>query len=96
MNNYIQRRNSATFKRCQERYDAMEHPDYYNDHDDEPVCCVCGEWADKDGYDGPVCDNCLKAPKCPTCGNNRQVWVNQDTEKMTCHRFGCHTVIETK
>jgi hypothetical protein len=32
-------------------------------------------------------------PDCPRCGNNRQVWVNQLTGVMTCHRAGCHTEI---
>lgn len=32
-------------------------------------------------------------PNCPDCGNNRQVWVNQITGKMTCHRAGCHKEI---
>jgi len=27
---------------------------------------------------------------CPKCGNNRQVWVNQITKKLTCHRYGCN------
>jgi len=30
---------------------------------------------------------------CPKCDNNRQVWKNQITGKLTCHRAGCHTVI---
>jgi len=33
-------------------------------------------------------------PECPWCGNNRQVWENQITGKMTCHRAGCHIEIE--
>ena len=28
-------------------------------------------------------------PICPRCGNNRQVWKNQISGKMTCHRLGC-------
>jgi len=32
-------------------------------------------------------------PDCPKCGNNRQVWKNQITGKLTCHRAFCHTVI---
>lgn len=28
-------------------------------------------------------------PACPRCGNNRQVWVNQLTGVLTCHRYGC-------
>lgn len=30
---------------------------------------------------------------CPKCGDNRQVWINQITGLLTCHRAGCHTVI---
>lgn len=33
-------------------------------------------------------------PDCPHCGNNRQVWRNQITNKLTCHRAYCNTVIE--
>ena len=33
-------------------------------------------------------------PDCPKCGNNRQVWKNQITGKLTCHRAFCHTVIK--
>lgn len=33
-------------------------------------------------------------PKCPRCGNNRQVWVNQHSGRWTCHRAFCDTVIE--
>lgn len=33
-------------------------------------------------------------PACPRCGNNRQVWKNQLTGKLTCHRAFCHTVIK--
>ena len=39
-------------------------------------------WREKEGV-----------PACPTCGNNRQVWVNQITRKLTCHRAGCHREI---
>lgn len=34
-----------------------------------------------------------EAPCCPKCGDNAQVWKNQVTGKMTCHRAGCHTEI---
>lgn len=34
-------------------------------------------------------------PNCPKCGNNRQVWRNQVTDLLTCHRLGCDTVIAT-
>jgi hypothetical protein len=33
-------------------------------------------------------------PNCPKCGNNRQVWKNQLTGKMTCHRAYCQTEIK--
>lgn len=32
VNNYY--RNAAIFARCQANYDAMEHPDYYDDDDE--------------------------------------------------------------
>ena len=32
-------------------------------------------------------------PACPKCGNNRQVWVNQLTGVLTCHRYGCQIEI---
>ena len=48
----------------------------------------------------PSAVNCLRCrktkafragpPSCPKCGNNRQVWRNQLTGVMTCHRVGCH------
>ena len=31
---------------------------------------------------------------CPKCGNNRQVWTNQVTGRLTCHRAGCHAELE--
>ena len=27
---------------------------------------------------------------CPRCGSSAQVWPNQLTGKLTCHRVGCH------
>lgn len=27
---------------------------------------------------------------CPKCESGSQVWVNQITRKVTCHRVGCH------
>lgn len=38
--------------------------------------------------------NCKELPICPNCGNNRQVWVNQITNKFTCHRTWCHLELE--
>jgi hypothetical protein len=32
------------------------------------------------------------SPKCPKCGSHTQLWVNQDTKKLTCHRWGCNNV----
>ena len=32
-------------------------------------------------------------PACPKCGDNRQVWANQITGLLTCHRAHCHTVV---
>jgi hypothetical protein len=33
------------------------------------------------------------APPCPKCGDNRQVWDNQITGRLTCHRAHCHTEV---
>jgi hypothetical protein len=33
-------------------------------------------------------------PVCPQCLTSSQVWVNQITGKLTCHRVGCHIAIE--
>lgn len=33
--------------------------------------------------------NIEAAIKCPKCGNDRQIWRNQLTHKLTCHRVGC-------
>lgn len=30
------------------------------------------------------------APECPKCGSAAQVWENQITHRLTCHRVGCH------
>ena len=27
---------------------------------------------------------------CPRCKSSAQVWPNQSTGKLTCHRVGCH------
>lgn len=32
-------------------------------------------------------------PPCPRCGNSRQVWRNQITGLLTCHRAYCDTVV---
>lgn len=29
---------------------------------------------------------------CPNCGNSRQVWINQITKRLTCHRWGCNNM----
>lgn len=34
-------------------------------------------------------------PNCPKCGNNRQVWANQITKVLTCHRAHCDTQIDS-
>jgi hypothetical protein len=36
------------------------------------------------------------APICPRCGDGRQVWKNQITGLLTCHRAFCNTVITPK
>ena len=30
---------------------------------------------------------------CPICNSNTQVWINQITNKVTCHRVGCNNRI---
>ncbi len=30
---------------------------------------------------------------CPLCESNTQVWVNQLTNKLTCHRYGCNNKV---
>jgi len=44
--------------------------------------------------DAPHCKPVNATPVCPKCGSDRQVWLNQIANKMTCHRAYCHTVIE--
>ena len=34
-------------------------------------------------------------PICTKCGNNRQVWVNQLTDRITCHRASCYIELDT-
>ena len=29
---------------------------------------------------------------CPNCRSYTQVWVNQLTNKLTCHRYGCNNL----
>jgi tRNA(Ile2) C34 agmatinyltransferase TiaS len=52
----MERKNADTFKICQARYDNMQHPDYYRE--DPPPCHICGDDADSDGSEGPICDDC--------------------------------------
>jgi hypothetical protein len=49
-------------------------------------CSICGKPHEE--------NRCPEAPDCPRCGNNRQVWVNQITGQLICHRANCHTVIQ--
>jgi len=35
----------------------------------------------------------LPPPKCPKCKTNSQVWFNQTTGKLTCHRAYCQVEI---
>ena len=36
-------------------------------------------------------------PACPACGSNSQVWRNQITGAMACHRVSCHgAALETQ
>ena len=50
------------------------------------TCSICGEQHEE--------NRCPKAPDCPRCGNNLQVWKNQITGSITCHRAFCHTIIQ--
>ena len=49
------------------------------------ICRICGEDHEE--------NRCTKAPPCPKCGDNRQVWLNQINGELICHRAFCHTVI---
>jgi len=51
------------------------------------VCKICSERHEE--------NNCHSATNCHKCGNNRQVWVNQITGVLTCHRSYCNTEIDT-
>jgi anaerobic ribonucleoside-triphosphate reductase len=53
---------------------------------ESPQCTICSEFHEE--------NRCDKAPICPKCGNNRQVWVNQITGVITCHRAYCDTEIK--
>ena len=55
MSNYMERKNAATFAKCQARYDNMQHPDYYRE---DPPCHICGDDAELDGDEGPICEHC--------------------------------------
>ena len=68
-------------------------------------CCKCGKPTEnthsyKMVYDvvDYICPDCQEIkdmqPICPTCNSNSQVWVNQISGKLKCHRFGCETDIE--
>lgn len=37
-------------------------------------------------------DLAMSKKVCPNCGNNHQVWINQITKRLTCHRWGCNNV----
>lgn len=34
-------------------------------------------------------------PICPNCKSNAQVWSNQITGRLTCHRLGCHVEVQS-
>lgn len=34
----------------------------------------------------------IKEQTCPKCGSHRQVWINQITKRLTCHRWGCNNI----
>ena len=44
--------------------------------------------------DAAALQQTLGMPPCPHCGNNRQVWRNQISGQIKCHRAHCDTVIE--
>jgi len=64
---YLDRKNAATFKRCQARYDAMEHPDYYAE--DPPPCDICGDETEWDKREEKyLCPDCIQEwYSCPKC-----------------------------
>ena len=71
------------------RYDDMS-----GNEDRINACPDCGAVYCDGSCQPNETDQRPKVPSCPRCGNNRQVWVNQITGKMTCHRAGCHTELE--
>ena len=61
-----------------------------NNHKDWVVLGVCDRsFADRFIYPE---NNACRKQDCPNCGNNRQVWRNQLTHKLTCHRVGCNNL----
>jgi len=77
---YLDRKNAATFKRCQARYDAMEHPDYYRD--DPPPCWICGDDSDQvDDEELPICEECHKKwYVCPICGEKFEYRAKKEND----------------
>ena len=67
---YLDRKNAATFKRCQARYDSMQHPDYYAE--DPPPCESCGCDTDGDKREETyLCPDCIKEwYTCDICGDD--------------------------
>lgn len=47
-----------------------------------------------DGVAAAAAQGDQEPPACPKCGNNRQVWRNQISGLLTCHRAHCDTVLE--
>ncbi|MCK9435211.1 MAG: hypothetical protein M0R32_10450 [Candidatus Cloacimonetes bacterium] len=56
--------------------------------------CACKECCEKCKFPWPEDNSHLEQlPICQKCGSNSQVWINQDSGELTCHRLGCHKKI---
>jgi len=66
---HLQRKNAATFKRCQAAYDAMLPPE----GPDPWACAICGEDTHEENERenfAPICDECIEEwYTCPECGD---------------------------
>jgi hypothetical protein len=80
--NYLDRKNAATFRRCQARYDNQQHPDYYAE--DPPPCEICGYDTDGDKREEKyLCPDCIKEYySCPEC--EAEYWHKSDTKNELC------------
>ena len=69
----------------------------WNQDRDLWVCPACGRaWVYlEDEADGGAW-HWGKRPKCPKCGTGNQVWTNQVSGKLRCHRVGCEADLPPK